>query len=388
MRALAVGLAGAAATHAAALLCTPAALAETLTVKDVTPPVAPAGSLSAREEAIIRIFEQNTYSVVNIFDVTLMPGATLSADRPEGNGTGLVWDDAGHIVTNYHVLGGALRNYRPGQGPSPPRVARVTLLGRDGYQQTFDATLVGADRTKDLAVVQISAPKTLLRPALRGDSNGLRVGQQVLAIGNPFGFDHTLTTGVVSGLGREIASAAGVIIGGGIQCDASINPGNSGGPLIDSSGRVIGLNTAIFTPTGTSAGVGFSIPIAVVNRVVPQLIEYGRIIRPALNVQIATDQVARALKVNQGALVQAVAPKSAAEAAGLQPTRRGLTGIVTGDAIIALEGRSVNKAADLSNILDDFKTGDNVTLLVRRGDNNQKVEEVQIKLEAQAGGTT
>jgi S1-C subfamily serine protease len=166
------------------------------------------------------------------------------------------------------------------------KVAFVTLEDRAGKQQAYPAYLVGADRPRDLAVVKVNAPVNVLQPIVLGDSAALRVGQQCLAIGNPFGFDHTLTTGVISGLNREIRSQAGSVIPGGIQTDAAINPGNSGGPLLDSSGRLIGVNTAIFTPTGTSAGVGFAIPVDTVARVVPQLIAKGRVTRPALGVQV------------------------------------------------------------------------------------------------------
>ena len=166
-------------------------------------------------------------------------------------------------------------------------MALVTLQGPDDVQRSYEARLVGADRPRDIAVLKINAAPDQLRPLQLGQSSSLRVGQQCLAIGNPFGFDHTLTTGVISGLNREIKSQAGSVIPGGIQTDAAINPGNSGGPLLDSSGRLIGVNTAIFTPTGTSAGVGFAIPVDTVSRVVPQLITKGRVTRPSLGVVVS-----------------------------------------------------------------------------------------------------
>ncbi|XP_026435173.1 protease Do-like 8, chloroplastic [Papaver somniferum] len=174
---------------------------------------------------------------------------------PEGNGSEVIWDEQGHIVTNYHVVGNALsRNPAPGQV-----VALVNILASDGVQKNFEGKLIGADRDKDLAVLQVFTCCSFLRPIKVGQSSDLKVGQQCLAIGNPFGFDHTLTVGVISGLNREINIQAGVTISGGIQTDASINPGNSGGPLLDSKGNLIGINTAIYTQTGGK------VQVAVVN---------------------------------------------------------------------------------------------------------------------------
>ncbi|CAL8469139.1 g8680 [Coccomyxa elongata] len=343
-----------------------------------------------REQAVIDVFEQSTRSVVNVFDVTLQGSArpVPQEDQPEGNGTGFVWDGDGNIVTNFHVLASALAAIprRPGGPPRPggprPVVAKVTLLGEDGYNQTYDAVLVGADRAKDLAVLRIAAPKEALRPARLGQSGQLRVGQQVLAIGNPFGFDHTLTTGVISGLGRQIQSQVGSSIGGAIQTDAAINPGNSGGPLLDSAGRVIGVNTAIFTASGTSAGVGFAIGIDTVRRVVPQLLQFGKVTRPALNIQVANEAVARQLKVTRGAMVQTLAPNSAAAKAGLLPTRRALSGIVAGDVITAVDSRPVTKPGDLALALDDYSVGDKIVLTVQRGvGDSQGPQELQLPLE-------
>ncbi|EXC05422.1 Protease Do-like 8 [Morus notabilis] len=219
-----------------------------VTIEEVTPTVSPSPALFPTENRIVQLFEKNTYSVANIFDVTLRPqlNVTGAVEVPEGNGSGVVWDGQGHIVTNYHVIGNSLtRNPSPGQV-----VARVNILASEGVQKNFEGKLVGADRAKDLAVLKVEAPEELLKPILVGQSYLLRVGQQCLAIGNPFGFDHTLTVGVISGLNRDIFSQTGVTISGGIQTDAAINPGNSGGPLLDSKGNLIGINTAIFTQTG------------------------------------------------------------------------------------------------------------------------------------------
>ncbi|KAG9451284.1 hypothetical protein H6P81_011249 [Aristolochia fimbriata] len=342
-----------------------------VTVEEVTPPVFPPGPLFPTEERVVKLFERNTNSVVNIFDITLRPQLNVTGvvEVPEGNGSGVVWDEQGHIVTNYHVVGNALsRNPSPGQV-----VARVNILVSEGLQKSFEGKLIGADRAKDLAVLKVEASKDLLNPIKVGSSSSLRVGQQCLAIGNPFGFDHTLTVGVISGLNRDISSRAGITIAGGVQTDAAINPGNSGGPLLDSKGSLIGINTAIFTQTGTSAGVGFAIPSSTVLKIVPQLIQFGKVVRASLNVEIAPDLVANQLNVRNGALVMQVPGNSSAAKAGLLPTSRGFAGnIILGDIITAIDEKSVKNKGDLSNILDDYSVGDKVLLEIVRG--NQSLE--------------
>lgn len=340
-----------------------------VTVEEVTPTVFPSGALFPTENRIVQLFEKNTYSVVNIFDVTLRPqlNVTGAVEVPEGNGSGVVWDTQGHIVTNYHVIGNALtRNPSPGQV-----VARVNILASEGVQKNFEGKLVGADRAKDLAILRVEAPEDLLKPILVGQSSSLRVGQQCLAIGNPFGFDHTLTVGVISGLNRDIFSQTGVTISGGIQTDAAINPGNSGGPLLDSKGNLIGINTAIFTQTGTSAGVGFAIPSSTVLKIVPQLIQFGKVFQAGLNVDIAPDLIANQLNVRYGALVVQVPRNSLAAKAGLLPTTRGFAGnIILGDIIIAVDNKPVKNKAELYKALDDYNVGDQVTLKIQRGSEN------------------
>ncbi|KAJ0975300.1 hypothetical protein J5N97_017265 [Dioscorea zingiberensis] len=335
-------------------------------VEDVTPPVFPSGPLFPSEERIVELFAKNTYSVVNIFDVTLRPQLNVTGlvEVPEGNGSGVVWDENGHVVTNYHVVGNALsRNSSPGQV-----VARVNILASEGIQKTFEGKLIGADRAKDLAVLKVDASLDLLKPINVGQSSALRVGQQCLAIGNPFGFDHTLTVGVISGLNRDIFSQTGVTIGGGIQTDAAINPGNSGGPLLDSKGNLIGINTAIFTRTGTSSGVGFAIPSSTVLRIVPQLIKVGKVVRAGLNVEIASDLIANQLNVRNGALVLQVIGNSLAAKAGLLPTTRGFAGnIVLGDIIVAVNEKPVRSKAELFKALDDYSVGEKIALKIQRG---------------------
>ncbi|KAJ0043713.1 hypothetical protein Pint_19233 [Pistacia integerrima] len=340
-----------------------------VTIEQVTPPVFPSGALFPIEERIVQLFEKNTYSVVNIFDATLRPQVKVTGvvEIPEGNGSGVVWDGLGHIVTNYHVIGNALSR-NPGQGQV---VARVNILAAEGVQKNFEGKLVGADRAKDLAVLKVEASEDLLRPIKVGQSSSLKVGQQCLAIGNPFGFDHTLTVGVISGLNRDIFSASGVTIGGGIQTDAAINPGNSGGPLLDSKGNLIGINTAIFTQTGASAGVGFAIPSTTVLKIVPQLIQLGKVVRAGLNLDIAPDLIANQLNVRNGAVVLQVPANSLAAKAGILPTTRGFSGnIVLGDIIVAVENKPVKNKAELDNTLDEYSVGDKVILKIQRGNEN------------------
>lgn len=343
-----------------------------MTIEQVTPPVLTSGALFPVEERIVQLFEKNTYSVVNIFDVTLRPqlNVTGMVEIPEGNGSGVVWDEQGHIVTNYHVIGNALsRNPSPGQV-----VARVNILASEGLQKNFEGKLVGADRAKDLAVLKVEASEDLLKPIKVGQSSSLRVGQQCLAIGNPFGFDHTLTVGVISGLNRDISSQAGVTIGGGIQTDAAINPGNSGGPLLDSKGNLIGINTAIFTRTGTSAGVGFAIPSSTVLKIALQLIQFSKVVRAGLNVDIAPDLIANQLNVRNGALILQVPGNSLAAKAGLVPTTRGFAGnIVLGDIIVSVDNKTVKNKAGLDKVLDDYNVGDRVLLIIQRGSEDLEV---------------
>lgn len=343
------------------------------------PPLPPA------EQATVELFERLTLSVVNVVDITVAQaglrggGAGAQVDVPEGNGTGVVWDGDGNVVTNYHVLASVLAAASGREGLAGRRiasVARVTLLGSDGKSHAFVADLVGADRGKDLAVLRIAAPAGLLVPIPRGTSSGVRVGQSVLAIGNPFGFDHTLTSGVVSGLDRSVQSAVGSLISGGIQTDAAINPGNSGGPLLNSAGQLIGLNTAIFTSSGSSTGVGFAIPVDTVSRVVPQLIEFGRVIRPTLNITLASESIASQLRVKGGALVQAVEADSAASRAGLLPTRRGLGGIVTGDVIVGVGDDPVRSPAELNELVERRGVGETVVLHVVRGVGGEAQEQL------------
>lgn len=315
--------------------------------------VTPRGALEADERQHIEVFRRTSPSVVNITALELSRElfSTNVMQVPRGTGTGFVWDDRGHVVTNFHVIQEA-------------NAARVTLAD----QSTWRAQLVGVFPDRDLAVLRIDAPREKLVPIAIGTSRDLLVGQKVYAIGNPFGLDQTLTTGIVSALNREIESVTRRTIRGVIQTDAAINPGNSGGPLLDSAGRLIGVNTAIYSPSGGSAGIGFAIPVDEVNRVVPRLIRDGRFIRPALGVTAATASLQRALGVDKGVALVQVVPGSPAQRAGLQPYARGSDGrVVPGDVITAVNGEPVADLEDMLSLLERHQPGDTVTLTLQRG---------------------
>jgi S1-C subfamily serine protease len=312
----------------------------------------PAWALTSAERATIELFDDAAPSVVYITSLSVRRDffGRNAMEVPAGTGSGFIWDRDGHIVTNYHVIQNADR-------------ALVTLAD----QSSWPARLVGAAPEKDLAVLVIDAPRDALRPIPLGSSGDLRVGQSVYAIGNPFGYDQTLTTGVISALGREIESVTRTPIRDVIQTDAAINPGNSGGPLLDSRGRLIGVNTAIYSPSGAYAGIGFSIPVDAVQWVVPELIEHGRLRRPSLGVQIATAYASQRLGVRHGALVWDVIPNSGAERAGLLPTRRDTRGaLLLGDVITAIDGEPVASYADVQLALERRRPGETVNLTLQR----------------------
>jgi S1-C subfamily serine protease len=325
---------------------------ERTAAQEVKPrPVAERAGLSQDERATIELFRRASPSVVFITTHELRRDFfTLNLlEIPRGTGSGFVWDRQGHVVTNFHVIQGANR-------------AQVTLAD----QSTWDAVTVGGAPEKDLAVLRIEAPPGKLPPIPLGRSSDLAVGQKVLAIGNPFGFDQTLTTGVISAVGREIESLARIPIRDVIQTDAAINPGNSGGPLLDSSGRLIGVNTAIFSPSGSYAGIGFAIPVDTVNWVVPELIAHGRLVRPTLGVDLAGDRIAANLGL-AGALVLQVVPGSGADRAGLVATIRDRRGrIRLGDVIVAIDDQPVASSSDVFLLLERRRAGERVTVTIER----------------------
>jgi S1-C subfamily serine protease len=322
------------------------------------------GELFTDEKSTISLFKQASPSVVHITTITVQRDFfSLNLYQiPEGTGSGFVWDTNGDIITNFHVIQNA-------------DAAQVTLAD----QSAWKARRVGVAPDKDLAVLRIDAPATRLRPIPLGTSKDLQVGQRVFAIGNPFGLDQSLTTGVISALGREIESVTRRPIQGVIQTDAAINPGNSGGPLLDSAGRLIGVNTAIYSPSGASAGIGFAIPVDTVNRIVPELIRYGKVIRPGLGIQIAEEQIAERLGV-VGVLVVDVVTGGAAAKVGIRPTRREASGRVRlGDVITAVDGKRTESPNELFLTLEKYRVGDTVNVTLLR---DGKTVQTKITLEA------
>ncbi len=328
--------------------------------------VTPRGDLAAEEKSNIELFRLSSPSVVYITRLAMRRGRfSLNLfEIPQGTGSGFVWNDQGHIITNFHVIQGA-------------SALRVTLADNSEW----DARVVGMAPDQDLAVLFINAPRDRLKPISVGQSANLLVGQRVFAIGNPFGLDQTLTTGIISALGREINGVSGRKISGVIQTDAAINPGNSGGPLLDSAGRLIGVNTAIFSPSGSNAGIGFAVPVDTVNRVVPQLLRHGRVIRPGLGIHVADRGTAERFGI-RGVLIIGVQKGSVAEGAGLRGTGRNREGrLVLGDVIVGVGERSISSIDDLLDALDAHKVGDVVEVrLMREG------SEVSISVKLQALG--
>jgi S1-C subfamily serine protease len=315
--------------------------------------------LADDEKATIALYRQTAPSVVHVTRLSRRrdPYSFNILQIPSGTGSGFVWDADGHVVTNNHVVEGA-------------SAFEVVLADHSKYK----ATVVGVSPDHDLAVLKIDAPTSELHPISLGSSHDLQVGQKVFAIGNPFGLDQSLTTGVVSALDREIVTESQRSIKGVIQTNAAINPGNSGGPLLDSAGRLIGVNTAILSPSGASAGIGFAIPVDDVNQIVPQLIRHGRIVRPGLGIQAGNDQINEQLHLN-GVLIIAVIPDGPAAQAGLRPTRRDeeTSDLLLGDVIVAIDDKSVKSIKDLRAVMDSHKVGDTVTVTIERDGKPQKV---------------
>lgn len=317
----------------------------------------PLSSLQAQDFATdderntIEVFEYASPSVVYVTNQQVVrdPRSFDLLTVPRGAGTGFVWDERGYIVTNFHVIENA---------------RKVVITLQD--QSIWPAEIVGLAPEKDLAVLKINAPDKKLKPLRRGDSSELVVGRKVLAIGNPFGLDATLTTGVVSALGREIEAPNQRKIRNVIQTDAAINPGNSGGPLLNSKAELIGVNTMIYSPSGASAGIGFAIPVNTLKDIVPQLIEHGRIVRPVIGIDIAPDQWARQSGVN-GVAVLRVAPGSPADQAGLRGAQRSRWGtIILGDIITAIDRHPTRNYDELMTALEKYAPGDRVELVFAR----------------------
>lgn len=307
---------------------------------------------------VMEVFDRVSPSVVSVANKALVRAGWFSTqlyEVPQGAGSGFVWDAHGHILTNYHVVRGA---------------SALTVTFPDG--QSYEAELVGSAPDYDVSVLKIEAPGRGLVPVLPGVSRNLQVGQSVLAIGNPFGLDTSLSKGIVSALGRTMDSISGRRISDVVQTDAAINPGNSGGPLLDMNGRLIGINTAIKSPSGASAGIGFAVPVDTVARIAPQLIEKGRITRAGIGVKLVAESITRNHGLKGVAIEQAL-PGSPAEKAGLEGIRRvGWGQFLLGDIIIALNGKPVQNKDDLLDMLDAFRPGDSVELTVADGRGNER----------------
>ncbi|GDY09009.1 MAG: PDZ domain-containing protein [Planctomycetota bacterium] len=321
------------------------------------------GDLAADETATIDLFKRIAPSVVHVDNVAQgFDWRSLNAvDVQRGSASGFVWDKSGHVVTNYHVIHDADK-------------AWVTLADNT----RLEAELVGFDESKDLAVLKVVCPADRLQPIPLGTSFDLEVGQKVFAIGSPFELDQTLTTGIIGGLGREIESLSGRPIQGVIQTDAAINPGNSGGPLLDSAGRLIGVTTAIKSPSGGSVGIGFAVPVDTVQRVVPQLITTGKVKRPGLGIRTLDDRRTSLLPLKKrGVVIDQVNPNSAAEKVGL----RGIDWErqVVGDVILKIDDDDVRNQNDLYRSLDRHDVGDTVRITVWR---DEKELEVNVTLQA------
>lgn len=340
--------------------------------------VTPRGERDDIEKNRIAVFKDVSSGVVNVDTLRIQRAGYLgTAERQAGTGSGFVWDIQGRIVTNFHVVQDALVVSRAGVvSIQPSATIRITLADRSSW----NARLVGVAPDNDLAVLQIDAPAEKLKPLKVGGSNDLEVGQTVFAIGNPFGQSLTFTQGIISALDREIQSVTDRPITGVIQTDASLNPGNSGGPMLDREGRLIGVNTAITSPTGGSVGIGYAIPVDTVNRVVTSLIKTGRDARPAMGFVALREQDTRALGFNQGVMIAEVRANGPAAKAGLQGFRVNpqTNRQEPGDLLLAIDGEPVNTLLDLERILSKRKIQQTITVTIQR--NNKRID-VELTLE-------
>ena len=322
------------------------------------------------EKNTIRIFNASVKSVVNVTSRRVVHTNMGwfhfdTREIPVGTGTGFVWDQRGHIVTNYHVVakGGSF------------------MISFHQDQKQYEAKVIGSVPEKDIAVLKLVERPSPIHPITVGSSQPLQVGQKALAIGNPFGLDHTITQGIISALDRKIKGVGGVEIHQMIQTDCSINPGNSGGPLLDSSGQLIGMNTLIYSHSGSSAGVGFAVPVDTIKRLVPQLIQYGKVQRPGLGVLLFDENTERHIKgfygIQKGLIIKSVVPNGAAAKAGFEGMKRNQRSYILGDVILEVDKTPVNNYNDIYHALDNKKIGDSVTIKYLR---NKKVKTKKITL--------
>jgi S1-C subfamily serine protease len=328
-------------------------------------PVMPRGERDALEKERIQVFKDVSPGVVNVDTLRIQRSGYTGTTQRQGTGSGFVWDDKGHIVTNFHVVRDTLQITASGEVTiRPSATIRVTMA--DGTN--WNARLVGVAPDNDLSVLQIDAPADKLKPMPVGTSSDLEVGQTVYAIGNPFGQTLTFTHGIVSALNREIESPTDRPINGVIQTDASLNPGNSGGPLLDREGRLIGVNTAITSPSGGNVGIGYAIPVDTVNRVVTELIRTGRVAKPSLGIVLLRERDTRALGFDRGVMIAEVRPNSPATKAGLQgfhvDADTGEQAI--GDVIVTIDGENIDGVVDYQRTMSKLKVGQTVKLTILR----------------------
>jgi S1-C subfamily serine protease len=322
--------------------------------------------LTADERNTIDIVGKTKNSVVFITNIQLVRDffSFATQEVPRGSGSGFVWDDRGHIVTNYHVIEDGVRFI-------------VTLPN----QEELQATLVGKEPKKDIAVLKLEERTSSLSPVTIGSSENLFVGQKVIAIGNPWGLDHTVTTGIVSAIGRTVLGPDDVTIRDMIQTDASINPGNSGGPLLNSHGELIGMNTQILSPSGAWSGIGFAVPVDTVKKIVPQIIQFGKVIRPGLGFSMVRDQYARRARV-EGAVIYEVPRNTEAYDQGIRGLTRERNGrLYIRDIIVGIDETPIKSYDDLYNTLDNYRIGDTVTLTLDRDGKTRKVRLTLVKID-------
>lgn len=322
-------------------------------------------SLLPDEQNTVKIFNEASPKVVYVHRLATVTNRSLQKMQvPDGAGSGIIWDNNGHIVTNYHVIKGAEK--------------LAITLGK----MTVPAKVVGVEPRKDIAVLKIAAPRVLallkeFKPFEVVHLQDLMVGQKAVAIGNPYGLDHSLSKGVISALGRQVPGIGGVTIRNMIQTDTPINPGNSGGPLLNSAGQLIGMNTIIYSHSGSSAGIGFAVPADDIERIVMQIIRHGRVILSGIGIHSIAPNIAAQLGVRRGILIADVLPNTPAQKAHLRPTHRDAWGrVVLGDIIVALNGHPAPNYDILYNMLTDIKIGEKVVVSIRRG---TKQIDVQMK---------
>jgi S1-C subfamily serine protease len=316
------------------------------------------------EKRTISIYENTVHSVVNISNIQVKRGFFFDAvEVPAGAGSGFIWDNKGHIITNFHVADNGSK----------------FLISFHNNKKQYEAKFIGGEKTKDIAVLKLLEIPPELRSIALGKSSTLKVGQMSIAIGNPFGLDHSMSKGIISALGRKIRGYGGMKIHNMIQTDTSINQGNSGGPLLDSSGKLIGINTMIYSTSGSSAGLGFAVPVDTIARIVPQIIKHGRVIRPALGITILPDNIKKRFVGSKGIAISTVQDDGAAADAGLQGMKEDQHGrVYIGDVILKVAGVEVNEHEEIYHQLESFKIGDTVPITFER---NNKIKQTKITLQ-------